>query len=421
MSKEKGDVNLVKHIKSKNICGRPVHTYFTGKDKYLRLQRHCIQDITPPISENESLLILVNSGKGIILINGVEFSFEKGAFAWIQSYHTFSIRAFADYPLDISVCVYDYPLSSFLVFEEPRPDMVDSIIDASPILYPNEDKLEKIKYLFDEFEMENESYDPGSSLIKVSILGQLSNIFIKKSLTYHQKHPEPERPLGWKAILYMSAHFSRELTSEEVASIFNTSVSALNRELRNISGYNFCQKLNRIRVNIASMALLYEGMPLSYIATHSGFSSETDFYRTFKKYIGLTPLDYRSNIINSEEGIYRGMIMESTLMKLLNYCYSYFSYPINISNTAKSLYISESLINDLVQKRFGTSMKDITCLNRIRHAEALLLVTDLPILDIAVNVGFNSSRSLCRAFKKIHGITPGEYRTANTGGDNSDL
>lgn len=404
-------------FKSKPICGRPVHSYFTGTDKYLCLQKHFICDITPPISENESLFILVTSGRGLILINGVEFTFESGTFAWLQSYHTFSIRAFADHPLDISVCVYDYPLSSFLTLEEPGSHTLDSIIDAPPILYPENDQLSKIQYLFDEFEKENTCYDPGSSLIKVSILGQISDIFIKNSLKHQQIEFENVKPLGWKAILYMSAHFAKDITAESVAEHFGSNVVALNRELRNISGYNFVQTLNRIRVNISSMALLYEGMPLSYVATHSGFPSEVEFYRIFKKQRGITPLEYRSQILNSGEGTYRGMIMESTLMKILNHCYSSFSSPINISNTAKSLYISESLIRDLVYKKFGTSFKDITYHNRIRHAEALLLITDLPILDIAINVGFNSSRSLSRTFHKIHGMTPGEYRTLHNGGD----
>lgn len=404
-------------IKSKPICGRPVHSYFTGTDKYLCLQKHFIYDITPPISESESLFILVTSGRGLILINGMEFPFESGTFAWLQSYHTFSIRAFADHPLDISVCVYDYPLSSFLTFEDPGTDTVDSIIDAPPILYPEGDQLSKIQYLFDEFEKENTSYDPGSSLIKVSILGQLSDIFIKNSLKHQQSEVENVKPLGWKAIIYMSVHFAKEINAESVAEHFGSTVIALNRELRNISGYNFAQTLNRIRINIASMALLYEGMPLSYVATHSGFTSEVEFYRTFKKQRGITPLEYRDLILNSGDGTYKGMIMESTLMKVLNHAYSSYSSPININNTAKSLYISESVIRDLVYKKFGSSFKDITYLTRIRHAEALLLITDLPILDIAVNVGFNSSRSLSRTFQKIHGMTPGEYRALHNGGD----
>lgn len=406
--------------KSKPICGRPVHSYFTGMDKYLRLQKHCIYDITPPISENESLFILVTSGKGFILINGVEFPFENGTFAWLQSYHTFSIRAFADYPLEISVCVYDYPLSSFLIFEEPKPNTVDSIIDAPPILYPEGDQLSKIQYLFDEFEKENINYDPGSSLIKVSILGQLSALFIRNSMKYRQGEVENVKPLGWKAILYMSAHFAKDITAESAAAHFGSNIADLNRELRNISGYNFAQTLSRIRVNIASIALLYEGMPLSYVATHSGFPSEAAFYRTFKKHMGITPLEYRNQILNSGEGVYRGMIMESTLMKVLNHSYSSFSSSININNTSKSLYVSESVIRDLVYKKFGSSFKDLACLTRIRHAEALLLITDLPILDIAINVGFNSSRSLSRTFHKIHGMTPGEYRALHHGGDEHD-
>lgn len=402
-------------IKSKSICGRPVHIYFSGKDKYLRLQKHCIYDITPPISENESLFILVTSGKGLILINGVEFPFEEGTFAWLQSYHTFSIKAFTDYPLEISVCVYDYPLSSFLVFEEPKPDTVDSIIDAPPVIYPEDEQLSQIKYLFDEFEKENTSLDPGSSLIKVSILGQISEIFIKNSLKHQESNIE--KPLGWKSILYMSAHFAEDLTPEGVAAHFNSNAASLNRELRNISGYNFADTLSRMRVNIASMALLYEGIPLTYVATHSGFPSEVAFYRTFKKYMGLTPLEYRSHILNTGEGVYRGMIMESTLMKVLHHIYSNFSSPININNTAKNLYISESIIRDQVYNTFGTSFKDILSLNRVRHAEALLLITDLPILDIAINVGFNSARSLSRTFQKINKMTPGEYRALHLGGE----
>ena len=407
---------MKKVIKSKPICGRPVHSYFTGRDKYLRLQKHLVEELTPPISENESLFIFVTSGSGIILINGVEFSFEKGTFAWLQSYHTFAIRAFADHPLEMNVCVYDYPLSSFLVIEEPGSDTVVSIIDAPPVLYPAGEYLSKIHYLFYEFEKEDANLDPGSSLIKVSILGQLSDLFIKYAMSQQLTETESDKPLGWKSVLYMSDNFSKDMTAASVSEYFDSNVATLNRELRNISGYNFSQMLSRIRVNISSIALLYEGMPLSYIASHTGFLSEAAFYRTFKKQMGVTPLEYREQILNKGEGVYRGMIMESTLMKILNYTYSSFSSPINISSTSKKLFISESEIRELVQKKFNINFKDLIYLNRIRHAEALLLITDLPILDIAVNVGFNSTRSLTRTFRKMHGITPGEYRSLHKGG-----
>ena len=45
-----------------------------------------------------------------------------------------------------------------------------------------------------------------------------------------------------------------------------------------------------------------------------------------------------------------------------------------------------------------------------------LLTTDLPIVDIAVNVGFNCSRSFTRTFKKIYEMAPSEYRETHRGG-----
>ena len=407
---------MQKTIRSKPICGKPIHAFFTGPDKYLRLQKHCIQDVTPPVSESESLFILVHKGMGHIQINGVAFPVKSGTFIWLQSYHTFSIKAFTDSPLEISVCVYDYPLASFLVFEDPKHSAIDSIVDAPPVLQLEEKEFIQIQRLFEEFEMENDHFDPGSALIKVSILGQISDFFMKHSID--QIHMDKnEKSLGWHAILYMSIHFAQNITAESVANEFNTTATTLNRELRNISGYNFVQMLSRIRVNISAIALLYEGMPLSYISTYSGFNSEADFYRTFKKQMGATPMEYRHQILNNGPGVFRGMIMENTLMRILNHSYSNFYTDINIENAAKDLYISSSTIRDLLQDAFGTSFKDLITLTRLRHAEALLLITDMPVLDIALNVGFNSPRSLTRAFDKAHGITPSEYRTMYQGGN----
>lgn len=408
---------MKKILSSKPICGKPVQNFFSGRDKYLRIQKHLINDITPPISEFESLFILVGSGRGLILINGVEFPLEVGSFIWLQSYHTYTIRAFPDDPLELDVCVYDYPLSSFLALKEPSPEIVSNITDAPPLIQLANSCYREVRGLFNEFELENDDFGPGSSLIKVSILGQLSEIFIRQSMRLITADYIKTKPLGWKAILYMSVNFSDDISAESVAKHFSTTTSFLNRELRNITGYNFNQILSRIRVNIASMALLYRDVPLSNIVEHSGFSTEVDFYRSFKRQTGFTPIEYRNSCLSDGEDLpYRGMIMQSTLMDILNHAYSSYSLPVNITTTAKSLFVSDSIVRELVQKKFDMTFKDIIYLNRLRHAEAQLLISDFPIVDIAINVGFNSARSLTRIFQKTHGMTPGEYRLQNKGG-----
>ena len=134
---------------------------------------------------------------------------------------------------------------------------------------------QKIRDLFDEFEKEDSCFDPGSSLIKVSILGQFAYFFIKHGIHQSQKDQGKDWPLGWQATLYIGSHFAEDITAESVAERFSTNASTLNRELRNISGYNFAHTLNRVRGEYSlPAALIYEDMSLSYVAEHSGFSSE---------------------------------------------------------------------------------------------------------------------------------------------------
>lgn len=70
----------------------------------------------------------------------------------------------------------------------------------------------------------------------------------------------------------------------------------------------------------------------------------------------------------------------------------------------------KELSNDRFKKMFGMTCRHMILLNRIRHAESLLATTDLPLLDVAIAVGFNSTKVFTRAFKKINSIGPSEFR-----------
>ena len=54
----------------------------------------------------------------------------------------------------------------------------------------------------------------------------------------------------------------------------------------------------------------------------------------------------------------------------------------------------------------------LKCEFRVRYAEALLTTTSLPTVDIAIESGFGSDRTMARVFYNINGISPGEFRKA---------
>jgi AraC-like DNA-binding protein len=51
---------------------------------------------------------------------------------------------------------------------------------------------------------------------------------------------------------------------------------------------------------------------------------------------------------------------------------------------------------------------------RFDRARSLLLQTDLPVADIAEQLGFRDVSHFSRAFSKHFGTSPGRYRTAGS-------
>lgn len=58
----------------------------------------------------------------------------------------------------------------------------------------------------------------------------------------------------------------------------------------------------------------------------------------------------------------------------------------------------------------GQNVMDYTISMRIQKAKELLADSDLPLKDIAEQVGYYNVSSFTRRFKLSQGITPGEYR-----------
>lgn len=81
-----------------------------------------------------------------------------------------------------------------------------------------------------------------------------------------------------------------------------------------------------------------------------------------------------------------------------------------IGEISKKTGYSESTINQYIKKETGETVgKWITKL-RINAAINLLINTDNPIKSITSEVGYNSEQGFIKAFKKMNGKTPTQYR-----------
>ena len=81
-----------------------------------------------------------------------------------------------------------------------------------------------------------------------------------------------------------------------------------------------------------------------------------------------------------------------------------------IEELAKELGISAAYLQRLFRQVHGMTIIDYLNRMRIERAKLLLLNTDDPVVEIAMEAGFNSRQHFTRVFTSLEGISPQEYR-----------
>lgn len=83
---------------------------------------------------------------------------------------------------------------------------------------------------------------------------------------------------------------------------------------------------------------------------------------------------------------------------------------LNLNMIADHFGISRQTISKKFSAAFGIKVNDRIHEARIKESKKLLEKSSLNISDVAMLVGYADSNSFIRAFKKVTGITPGQYR-----------
>lgn len=97
------------------------------------------------------------------------------------------------------------------------------------------------------------------------------------------------------ALAHMRGHFHHEITNQDLASISNMSLRAFERRFRATFHLTPQRFLRKLRLRIASRALVHTDGSLSEIALSSGFADQSHFSREFRRQFGRTPREYREH------------------------------------------------------------------------------------------------------------------------------
>lgn len=104
--------------------------------------------------------------------------------------------------------------------------------------------------------------------------------------------------------------------------------------------------------------------------------------------------------------------------RIAGYIDANFAQPLSLSVIAKALYLNPSYAAHVFRRERHCTVTQYIMQTRILRARELLLTTDLPVSNIAINTGFLDANYFARVFRRQTGQSPTEFRRKNAGNGN---
>ena len=90
-----------------------------------------------------------------------------------------------------------------------------------------------------------------------------------------------------------------------------------------------------------------------------------------------------------------------------------YAEPLDVNDLARAAGLSRAHFSAEFRRAFGESPHVYLLTRRLERAAALLRTTDYTVADICMSVGLSSVGSFTTSFRRMYGLSPTAYRSAN--------
>lgn len=228
-------------------------------------------------------LEIVLSGKGSQNLNGSLYPLEPGTVYFLTPIDFHAVEPQGELEL-LNVAFAQELLAPHLqsCFLNRREDLIFSSPDQAQSMVSLIARLEEECALEDGF-----SPDARKQLLALLMYP------IARSAGRESQLPRADAQRLQDAMRHLFRHFREDITLASLAEKSGYTPNHFSRLFHESCGIRFVDFLCRLRLNYARTQLLTTDLSVSHIARISGFSSDSNFFRTFRKETGLSPLEFR--------------------------------------------------------------------------------------------------------------------------------
>ncbi len=199
------------------------------------------------------------------------------------------------YYMEIILPENDAPLPG-LSLSETRMLARDLKAVRSPCFPGSSDVKEAFARLFAAHRTQS-PYAPmaARSALHALLLRVLGDYAAYTSTEAHLSAKNKISPLIQQAMAWMEERLATSYGVEEVADVVEMSISAFHKRFLREAGFTPAEYRTRRRIQKAKEMLRWERCSITAVAYALGFSTSQYFATVFKKYVGLSPREYRKN------------------------------------------------------------------------------------------------------------------------------
>lgn len=128
------------------------------------------------------------------------------------------------------------------------------------------------------------------SLVLAQFLIEVNDLYLKT----HQLQGNTEDAASsavYRAILYIGENFAKDVSRTTLARMLGMTERRLCDEFRRVTGQTTAQYILSVRI-AAACAFLIRGMSVTEVCEKTGFENWSNFSRTFRHHVGMSPKQY---------------------------------------------------------------------------------------------------------------------------------
>lgn len=125
--------------------------------------------------------------------------------------------------------------------------------------------------------------------------------FISRSVRTIKVKREEQYDIIEFVMNFLENHYEEDISLDLLADKLNMSSTYLSGYIKEKTGHNFTEHLNRVRIRAAKKLLSKPELTIKEIGERLGYRNSTSFIRMFKKWTGQPPGDYRKTLLFEKE------------------------------------------------------------------------------------------------------------------------